>query len=398
MGNTKPPKPAKPPKPPKPPQGAGMALALDGSVSGTFSQTGSKVVALTTTQADDVIIVIVANEKNTADNSFTTVTSITDVAGLTWTRRSQTQWVVTSGSVTRQCLEVWWAHAPGALSADNITVNCANTDNTGVHPLVTDDSCVVAFGVSGANFTSPFDGNGSLPAQATDVTGSNVARQVTGISTTNTNTFMLAAMANSFNQSATTPTGFTNIASPSNAGGSLFEYLATDYKVQSAAQSGITVTEGSNGQNWGMVVDAIKEATSEVDIPSAGTIANGMGFSQAAVIQGEKDLTAAPGIGFSEAAVVQLERDLVAALDFGFAMDASFDDAQHLTSSQAFGFDVATTLIAESYLSAAPSFGFSVAATLSLERQLTIAPSLGFSEAASFRSNRKRQPVICVVS
>lgn len=122
-------------------------------------------VTLSTTQADDVIVVGVVCG---GYYNLSTVTSITDTAGLTWKKRNQRYQTggYKSGSSTTVNqglnIEIWWAHAPTALTGDVITINTNDPDTASAdvegNVLSGNGSVsVVAFGVSGANYTTPWD-------------------------------------------------------------------------------------------------------------------------------------------------------------------------------------------------------------------------------------------------
>lgn len=141
-------------------------LLLDGyATSGTsevvgngFAPVTTGTVTLTTTQHDDVVVLAV-----TSGGFFNTsrVTSVTDTAGLTWKRRNR-RWVDGGGKSAEGSpwpttnvnqgfdVEIWWAHAPTPLTGDVITVNTVENNGTGSISLT-------AFGVSGANYTTPWD-------------------------------------------------------------------------------------------------------------------------------------------------------------------------------------------------------------------------------------------------
>src|ERR1019366_6614782 len=116
-------------------------LGLDGHATGGAlgAPVNSANVTLTTTKVHDVIVLAI-----TAGGFLNRgiVTSVTDTAGLVWKKRQQRQF--NGGQID---LEVWWAHAPAILTGDVITVH---TDATGF-------ISIEAFGVSGANYTAPWD-------------------------------------------------------------------------------------------------------------------------------------------------------------------------------------------------------------------------------------------------
>jgi len=108
--------------------------AIDGNGTGQFTGTNTGTCVLTTTQANDVIIVMVHCEKT---GSAQTVASVTS-PHVTFSKRSSLAFVNTNNS-SNQNLEVWWGVAASALSAETITITLS---------AATDDASYVAFGVS----------------------------------------------------------------------------------------------------------------------------------------------------------------------------------------------------------------------------------------------------------
>ena len=126
------------------------SLALDGAgdASGACGGTSSCTVTLTTTHANDVIVVVCAQGGDTLKTP-------TDTAELAWNQRGSAY-----GASSARQVNVYWAYSSGTLSSDSIT--CASTNNA-----ATDYWTVEAWGISGANPASPFDSNAALPAQFT---------------------------------------------------------------------------------------------------------------------------------------------------------------------------------------------------------------------------------------
>ena len=178
-------------------------------------------VTLTTANPNDVIIL------NIAENS-TTVSSISDTAGLTWQERA-----VAGGSGA--LLYQYYAIAPNALSADTITVNFAGT--------VSYDA-LNAFGIAGANTSSPFDTNAAIPATANSGTAS---------ATTSEANDLIFAAYRFYSATPGSGSGWTPIQTGS--GG-----VISEYQIVSATQSGLVATANMTGENGG-IVDAVVVAT-----------------------------------------------------------------------------------------------------------------------------------------
>lgn len=99
---------------------------------------------LSTSQANDIVILFVYGDSDGAP------TGVSDTSGLTWALRSA-QWVEYE----------YYAKAPNPLVSDTITIQFSQSHST---------VYAVAFGVSGANYLSPFDPSAFIPSGADAVT------------------------------------------------------------------------------------------------------------------------------------------------------------------------------------------------------------------------------------
>jgi hypothetical protein len=229
-----------------------MALSIDGSASNTATTSTAPTVTLSTTLANDIIVVALFSAKVTTP---ATVTTISDTAGLTWAKRSSRQYL----SGTQDNLEVWWALSSGILSSDVITVNLNSAPS---------QSTLIAFGVNGADLTSPWDPNASLPVTAS---GTGVP-SVSGVSTTKSNTILLAFEGHSSTTADTAGIGFSLIKAQ--AAGSLIGSAAQS-QVVSSPQSSVTVAFGTSfgGTVSATIADAIKESTGgQAQFSGAGSL------------------------------------------------------------------------------------------------------------------------------
>lgn len=146
------------------------ALQMDGYATSGISEVASAynpimtgTVTLSTTQNNDVIVLGIATG---GFYNAARVESITSTSGLVWKRRNR-RWQVGGykgdGSTiinTGLDTEIWWAHAPTALSGEVITVNMDPTTYPGAGFVTTSGTgsmSLIAFGVSGANYTTPWD-------------------------------------------------------------------------------------------------------------------------------------------------------------------------------------------------------------------------------------------------
>lgn len=225
------------------------AMTIDGSATGQISLSTTSSVTLTTTQPNDLIVIIAYAEQSSGP-------AITGIAGggLTFTQRAR------SNASARGSMEIWWAVAPTVLSAVTFNVTYA---------AAVDDATVLAFGVTGANTTAPFDSNASLPAKQSSASAS-WTPGFTGISTTSANALLIFAVgtATVWSPPGTVPSGFSVLGSVSNGGGSQFAEFGAAYQIVTASQSGIAPTWGSSinaGNNGGEAIfDAIVAAAPAV--------------------------------------------------------------------------------------------------------------------------------------
>ena len=131
----------------------------------------------------------------------------------------------------------------------------------------------MVFGVNGAQYSSPFDANASLPAFTH---GEGVTSLSQTISTTNANTMLIGFLRFSGTTgfgTMTPPSGFSSLISAGS-----FAYIAT--KTVSSAQSSVAenfswTTSGSNNTTTGYLFDAIQASTGG---SSSGNIQSSTGF------------------------------------------------------------------------------------------------------------------------
>ena len=219
------------------PHAAFAAPSIDGSTTGTWSGTGdgsggstSGTVTLTTTDPKDIIVVGVFNETGTA-NGLRTVSSVT-APGLTFVQRSVTTAASFGESGANQGLEVWWAVASSPLSSEVITVTLSGAP---------DDASIVAFGVNGANTSTPWDANASLGTASAEQSAGALSPPTTNtFSTNNANDILLAFAGTSANETWTGGGSDTLLANSTNTGGTDFSALGVEYQVVSAIQTNVT--------------------------------------------------------------------------------------------------------------------------------------------------------------
>ncbi len=231
--------------------GTPLGPLIDGQANANFSGSATGNVALTTTQPDDVVVAIVHTE-TTGSNGYRPVDSVTDTAGLAWQRRAQYQWAGGRNS-NSNTLEIWWAHAPVALTADTITAHITGGN--------VDDATILTFGVAGADVDEPFDTNASLPATATGGASTASTPSLAGLSTDAARALILAVAGSPrTGGTSSSPADFTTLANFTNSGGSDWSSQQSEYKLATGPLIDASVAFGTSFtiQNWGLIVDAIK--------------------------------------------------------------------------------------------------------------------------------------------
>ncbi|WP_407146247.1 hypothetical protein [Bradyrhizobium sp. ORS 86] len=235
-----------------------MALALNGTVAtGFINGAASGTLAsgtFTTTVANCVIVAMIATtDDGSATSGPFTVSSISG-GGLTWTRRGG-QTGLNSG-FHQMDLECWYAIAAGTFSSA-VTATFSG---------VAGGATITVFAFSGANTAAPFDANGSLPAQTSNLTATANAVSAT-ISTTNANTAIIGHIFNGTGSqtSWTDNAGFSDTANIAGFSGSpnfAQAYSQGQYGIVSSVQSGVAVGFTPNSSDYLYYVDAIQAAAS----------------------------------------------------------------------------------------------------------------------------------------
>jgi hypothetical protein len=192
-----------------------VGLALDGHILGNNTGGTSVSASLSTSTSNDVIIASIV--------SNSTVSSIS-ASGLTFNEVSGMPYFGTSTNN----IDFYWAPASSPLSSVSITADMSAST------YVT----MIAFGISGANISSPFDA-AAVGASASTVT----------ISTTAANTFIFATAVDN----GATPSGtFTEIETQTT-------FNFTEYAIFSSPQTNLVVGTAPSGHAIAAV--AVKAAS-----------------------------------------------------------------------------------------------------------------------------------------
>ena len=214
----------------------GSTPSLDGTATSQWSGSATGTVTVTTTQVNDVVVLLIGCEQNAALQTVSSVAS----AHLTFARRGGFNGQPGSGNY--QSFEIWWAPAASILTSEVITITLS---------AATDDAAVVAFAVHGAaNISAPWD-TGTLPV----ITTGNPAAAPT-FTTNQAHDFIFAA---SFSSSPTYDTSaWTALASVGNGAGTNYAYISSFYEIVSALQAAASASLTSTSSNLKIrLVDAI---------------------------------------------------------------------------------------------------------------------------------------------
>jgi hypothetical protein len=211
-------------------------LGIDGS--GSFfcgNSTTSCQTVISTINPNDIITVYTTEALDLQTSCFF---SVSDTASLSWIARP----TVVFSSDGREQLQEFWAMSPNPLSSDTITESisgCGSNYNG-----------LMAFGVSGANLSNPFDPNLTLPATGTSISN-NPSVQV---STSNPNDMIIAgAFHGNNNFPLTAGPGFTIITSFQGAA------EAAEFSVVNTTLTSSTVSfVDASSDVWLMIADAVQ--------------------------------------------------------------------------------------------------------------------------------------------
>ena len=219
----------------------GAAATGHGGGPGLGNTVTSVSCTLTTGNTDDVIVVAVINSGFFSKS--TSPSTITDTAGLTWHNR------LAYNTGDHCYYEVWWAHAPAILTGDVITATLASK---------TEGASIIAFGIQGANYITPFDTHSGLPVNNWYLSGTS---QTANISTLSPNDMLLAFgfLRAGLSQVSTISTiNQDNIGSVEDDGYYYGASIIAQGKTVSVAETNLEVTiSGSSTQNVGLYLDAV---------------------------------------------------------------------------------------------------------------------------------------------
>lgn len=212
--------------------GSSPPLGLDGFGLQNCGNTQSQSVSFNTANPNDILIVWISLAPGTG-------ASVSDNNGLAWTFRHE---VDTTGPVAG--LEYF-----------------AKWTGSGLEDITVHTSCysIIAFGIAGANFTSPFDPNPSLPSTATGTSGNCSLcynSPSTTVSTSNSNDLLLGLLINNLAPAYNPEPGFACIAGTCDGVGTA--YVVAEYQNVNSQVTNYPVSITTDGGWTGLVADAVE--------------------------------------------------------------------------------------------------------------------------------------------
>jgi hypothetical protein len=172
-----------------------MTISHDAGNGTNATGVTSVTTSITTTLTDDILVLRITSEGASA----VSVTSISDVAGLTWHKKQAVALTGgTSGFTPNLNIEMWWAHSAATLTGDNITANFSSTCDCVNLSVDAFNGCT--------DFNHPFDGNAQALVTQSNQTGVASNADLTPVSANKTDLMLLYHFADgntsaSFNRS-----------------------------------------------------------------------------------------------------------------------------------------------------------------------------------------------------
>jgi len=233
--------------------------AIDGSASSAASESGpsSLAVTLTTSLPGDLLVLLLATDKQ---HSVTAATSVSDTFGLAWALQITVLEYVSSGTFSPAWLCIFYAEAGTHVGSDTITVSFgSDTVNAATE---------IAFGVSGASPT-PWDGS----PVTTQGTGTSATAQVT---TSNADDLVFSFLGVLNTPTITTTSSFVRIAAVVPTPSDFTSYA--EYARTTSPGTYTSSPQWSTSQTYGMIIAAVsapnpyQPAGARANQPCTGTL------------------------------------------------------------------------------------------------------------------------------
>lgn len=214
--------------------------SIEGSaVTGNGGGTQSIASAISTTLAR--VLVAIVGYENAGTGPYG-VSSVTSTSGLTWTKYT----TINNGGVNTAYTgcDVWTAPVTGPLTAEIVTAHYS--------PNV-DDGGIVVFGMYNFDPAQMFDAGTGAPANTFIASGAS-GMTSPAMTTTEANVRMFYGVANCASYTGGTPTGYANVATVNNSGGSRYMYMSVDQYAPGSILTGYTLTSPLTGTVPGVMV------------------------------------------------------------------------------------------------------------------------------------------------
>lgn len=233
---------------------AGPTPVIDGQAADYFRATSGSV-SLTTTQANDLIYVVVAIDDTSANVTISG-------AGLTWISRG-------SATASTGKVHTFYAISPNALSVVSITATISGREYF----------VLTAFGISGVDTANPFDSNLLTP-----VSGSGNSNSPSVSFTTVSNNDLIIGAAYINGTPPTVGTGYTEIAMLS-SGSQLVG--ATEYKnAVEPCSPKVLFSMGTSINFWAVIGDAVVPSSSGAIFSVSAYTTNSIGTTSGTLFSG----------------------------------------------------------------------------------------------------------------
>lgn len=229
------------------------AIIAIGSSTANNIATGNTSNTITLTDANTNVWVCVAvlTERTSAQASLATVVSVTDVVGITFTKRAANSATAFGSTGAWENIEEWCGFSSSAIAAAVITVTVS---------AIVDDGVILGWTIDGANTSTLFDTNGSLPATPVGHVGSSIPTSSAISTSCSPDMVVLIAGSPVATAAQTNGSGYTIIVQQNNGGGVNDQNAASQQQVFATNQSGITPAFGTAWQDWLVLADAWQQA------------------------------------------------------------------------------------------------------------------------------------------
>ncbi len=241
------------------------APAADGTATGTWTSGSTfSVTAFSTTKANDVVVLSVKTYKSGA--SVTATGIIDSKSAVTWQNAARSSFVSCSGVQEVTNIE-WYGVAAGIVTADTITVTLSSAPTA---------ASGIAFGVSGADTTTPFDPAAGLPKTAVSACSAVAAAPtVAAVSTLADTDFIFSQFGGYTSVTETAGAIGGTVGTLVNTVAGVGDSNAVEYRAVATSQSSVSCAFGTATTYWGILCDALMPARQAITVSYYTTNAAG---------------------------------------------------------------------------------------------------------------------------